>query len=415
MKKIKLLSALLSLLFVAMLISSCVDDEFDTPPTNPIPVGEVKTISQIKTQHFDQTITEDISIYATVTMDDKSGNIYKTAYIQDGTDAIALHLDASGGIYQGDSVRIQLNGLKVGKYRELYQIDDPSGEGFTLDKYITKVKTLVNVEPEVVTISDLVNKQAKLIKLENVQFVLGDAGVPYADSENELSLSLTIQDATGKTAIVRTSGYASFADSITPSGSGSLIATVGQYNDDMQLQIRSLDEVLMDAERFDVKESIMEFDYFDSKENLFEFSVSGNQKWVYDSHGYAKMTGYDGSNFANEDWLLTPALDFSGKSNVVLNFRHAAGYVYTGVWDDLQVMVSTDYTGEGNPNSATWSDYTFTTPPTSPFWTWADSGDIDLSSYDGESSVYIAFKYKSTTSNCSTWEVDNVVLSEGTK
>lgn len=254
MKKNKLLSVLLTL-FVAtsVLMFSCVDDDFDTPPSTTIPVGEVKTIQELKNSFLDDTITVDMTVYATVTMDDKSGNIYKTAYIQDATGAIALHLDASGGIYQGDSIRIQLNGLKIGKYRELFQIDAPDGNGFTLDNYITKIQTLVNVEPETATISDINNNKAsyqcKLVKLEGVQFVAGDTAATYADAENEESRSLNIEDANGNTVIVRSSGYAQFADESVPDSSGSLIAIVGQYNDDMQLIIRTTEEVMMENER----------------------------------------------------------------------------------------------------------------------------------------------------------------------
>jgi hypothetical protein len=252
MKKIKLISILLSLFIGTMIMYSCVDDNFDTPPSDPITVGDVKTISELKALYVtngDYSFVDDVTVYGTVTMDDKSGNIYKTAYIQDATDAIALHLDASGGIYQGDSIRIQLNGLRVGQYKSLYQIDAIDGNGFNLDTYVTKIKTLVNIEPEVVTISDLTSKQGKLIKLENVQFVKGDTSVTYADAVNDLSLSLTIEDASGSTAIVRTSGFSNFAGELSPSGNGSLIAVVGQYNSDMQLQIRSLDEVIMENDR----------------------------------------------------------------------------------------------------------------------------------------------------------------------
>jgi len=248
MKKIKLISVFLTLFIATMFMYSCVDDDFENPPTTTIPIGEVKTISELKALFLDQTIDVDMTVYATVTMDDKSGNIYKTAYIQDGNDAIALHLDASGGIYQGDSIRLQLNGLKIGTYKNLFQIDAPDGNGFTLDNYITKIQTLVNTEPEVVTISDLQNMQGKLVKLENVQFVAGDTAATYADAENEISVSLTIEDGSN-TAIVRTSGYAQFAAELTPTGSGSIIAVVGQYNSDMQLQIRSLDEVIMNDAR----------------------------------------------------------------------------------------------------------------------------------------------------------------------
>lgn len=254
MKKYKFQSVLIALFaMISLLTVSCVDDDFDTPPTTLLPIGEVTTIQDLKTSFLDNTIDVDMTIYATVTMDDKSGNIYKTAYIQDETGAIALHLDAAGGIYQGDSIRLQLNGLKIGKYKELYQIDAPDGNGFTLDNYITKIKTLVNVEPDIVTINDINTKsaeyQCELIKLENVQFIGADTAATYADADGELSRDLVIEDASGNTVVVRSSGFAKFADENVPNGNGSLIAIVGQYNSTMQLYIRTSSEVIMENER----------------------------------------------------------------------------------------------------------------------------------------------------------------------
>ena len=427
MKKMNKKSAIYTLIFaLAMTMFSCVDDEFDTPPGSTIPVGETITIQDVKTlfnNEGDYQFTTDQSIFAVVTMDDKSGNIYKTAYIQDQTGAIALHMDASGGLYEGDSIRIQLNGLKVGQYENLFQIDATDGNGFTMDNYITKLDTKVEVTPEdSVSIEDISSGmdyyQGRLVKLYNVQFIASDTNKTYADGDNpENGKNRTLKDANGDELIVRTSDYASFANEPVPNGSGSLVAIVGQYRNDVQLYIRSSEEVEMDNERFDVVESVISFDNFGTPGKFYQYSVIGDQKWTYDSSNeYAKMTGYEGGQNQNEDWLISSSLDFTNKNNVVFNFRHTAGYVYTGVWDDLQLLVSTDYSGNGDPNEATWTAFTFDTPPTEPFWTWVNSGDIDLSVYDGDNNVFIAFKYVSTTSECATWEIDDsIVLKEGSK
>ncbi|MEE4198655.1 MAG: DUF5689 domain-containing protein [Bacteroidales bacterium] len=421
MKKMNKKSVIYTLIFaLSMTMFSCVDDEFDTPPERTIPEGDPITIQEVKNLFNDEgdyQFTTDQSIYAVVTMDDKSGNIYKTAYIQDHTGAIALHMDASGGLYEGDSIRIQLNGLKVGQYENLFQIDAPDGNGFTMDEYITKLDTRVDVAPEQVTILDIVSGmdyyQCRIVKLDNVQFIPSDTSKTYANGDDLITENRTIEDQDGNTLIIRTSGYASFANDAVPNGSGSLVAIVGQYRDDVQLYIRSAEEVNMNNERFDVIESVISFDNFGTQGQFYQYSVTGDQVWTLATYGYAKMTGYDGSQFANEDWLISSALDLTDKSNVILNFRHTAGYVYTGVWDDLQLLVSDDYSGSGDPNEATWTSYTFTTPPAEPFWTWVDSGDIDLSAHDGNNNVYVAFKYVSTTSNCATWEIEDIVLSEG--
>jgi hypothetical protein len=56
-------------------------------------------------------------------MDDKSGNIYKSAYVQDVSRGINLHLMSSGGLYVGDSIRIKLKGLVLSEYAGMMQID----------------------------------------------------------------------------------------------------------------------------------------------------------------------------------------------------------------------------------------------------------------------------------------------------
>ncbi|MGM0503328.1 MAG: DUF5689 domain-containing protein, partial [Bacteroidota bacterium] len=100
MKKINKKPVILTLLFsLALIMFSCVDDEFDTPSPRTIPEGDPITIQEVKDlfdAQGDYEFTTDKSIYAVVTMDDKSGNIYRTAYIQDETGAIALHMAASG-------------------------------------------------------------------------------------------------------------------------------------------------------------------------------------------------------------------------------------------------------------------------------------------------------------------------------
>lgn len=142
------------------------------------------------------------------------------------------------------------------------------------------------------------------------------------------------------------------------------------------------------------------------------YSVSGDQAWEWASFGggCAKMSGYAGGNYENEDWLISPVIDMTGKTNVVLNFTQAVNYLDT--WDNLKVLVSEDYSGSGDPSSATWTEITGwdqTNPGSS--WDFYESGEVSMSAYDGKI-IYLAFKYVSSTSAGSTWEVGEVVLSE---
>ena len=77
----------------------------------------------------------------------------------------------------------------------------------------------------------------------------------------------------------------------------------------------------------------------------------------------------------------------------------------------LKAYISTDYTGDGNPENATWTELSanITDPPASSFApTWTQSGEIDLSSYSGN--VYIAFKYDGSDSLTTTFYLDNFMI-----
>jgi hypothetical protein len=77
----------------------------------------------------------------------------------------------------------------------------------------------------------------------------------------------------------------------------------------------------------------------------------------------------------------------------------------------LQVKLSQDYDGEGNPNDFTWFDLSGEAiwPAGDPYFEWTWSQDIDLDEYLTDS-IYVAFVYNSNDSDAATWEVDNIKL-----
>ncbi|MEZ5195694.1 MAG: choice-of-anchor J domain-containing protein [Bacteroidales bacterium] len=82
-------------------------------------------------------------------------------------------------------------------------------------------------------------------------------------------------------------------------------------------------------------------------------SITGPQVWDRDNtYGInntpcAKMSGYAGGAVENEDWLISPQLNLTNFSDVVLTFFNAMSYD----GDVLQLKVSTDYSGSGDPNA----------------------------------------------------------------
>jgi hypothetical protein len=81
-----------------------------------------------------------------------------------------------------------------------------------------------------------------------------------------------------------------------------------------------------------------------------------------------------------------------------------SAYNYAGA--PIQALVSNNYSGTGNPNLATWT--TLNPVLSGGSFAWANSGALSLNAFAGNSTVYVAFKYISTTSAASSWEIDNV-------
>ncbi|MCK4569607.1 MAG: choice-of-anchor J domain-containing protein, partial [Bacteroidales bacterium] len=155
--------------------------------------------------------------------------------------------------------------------------------------------------------------------------------------------------------------------------------------------------------------TIIESENFNSGWGTWDrISVIGDQIWEIDEdHGMgdtpcAKCTGYEGQAYENEDWLISPPMNFDNYTNEVINFYNADAY--TG--PALEALISNDYDGV-DPTTATWETLTFET--STGYFEWISSGDIDISEINGEE-VYIAFKFTSTNAESATWEVDDILI-----
>ena len=414
------LSVLITL--TTIFIVAC-ERDFDMPPIAEITAGQVINLEQLRAMHTgsDITITDTLSVYAVVTMDETSGNLYKEAYVQDGSASMYLRFTSSSGLYEGDSIRIDLQGTTLKRYNQMLQLDS-----LDADLNIFKQETQVSTISEVTTLAEIALNgnafQAKLVQIENVEFICDDLNNSFADEVNQESLNRYLQDEIGNQLIVRTSGYSNFANQIIPSGNGTVTAIVSQYNDDVQLLLRRPSEAQLINDRIDDCDGtgggngngdiILSKNFDDNSVTSGGWItqlVSGpsNCDWgIYEgSNSAAKASNYlDGVNSACESWLISPAVDLSATSPV-LSFRNT--YNFGG--DPLQLLISTDYSGSGDPNSATWTDMTTQVQWSSGGFEWVSSGDINLSNYT-QANVYIAYKYLGSNSDGSTWEIDDVQI-----
>lgn len=155
---------------------------------------------------------------------------------------------------------------------------------------------------------------------------------------------------------------------------------------------------------------------FDTDLNAWiTFSATGDEVWEWADYGEpagcAVMSGYSGGALDNEDWMISAAIDLSGASSTKLNFDEAINYGTDNIDTEQEVMVSTDYTGSGDPSAATWTKLNVTGRAAGDSWDFVSVDETDLSDFDGVATLFIAFKYTSTVDGgAATWEVDNVVV-----
>ena len=420
-----LLSYLFVVLTVALLLGtiSCVKQEFDEPPAADIPVGDVYTIAQLRQMYADSseyTFTGDFSVYATVTMDESTGNIYRTAYIQDNTDATYLFMKTSGGVAEGDSVRLYLDGCTLSSYGGVFQIINVDN-----DSSIVIIDNGKNLEPEVITMAMLStgNYESKLVTLTDVQFASSELGKTWAESSDYGNR--TLEDCDENTAIVRTSSYSSFAEEILPEGNGDITGIVSRYNETMQFYVRSMAEVNLTGERcgngggggsqVDPVETISEdfsggTDYEDIEiEGWTNIMVQGSRRWQtksFNSDKYAQATAYNSGLDVMETWLITPPI-INTSGDKILVFESAQAYwLHTGT--PMQVLASTDFTGD-NFATATWTEIDVRLATSSdPEHSWISSGDVALSAFTGN--VTIAFKYIGSDTESTSMRIDNLTI-----
>ena len=468
------LKAIMALAVSAVINTSC-NKRFDEPPVYVAPsITANTTIKQLKALHTTSgaidAVTSDLVIRGIVVGDDRSGNLYKNIVIQDATGAIALLLDGTG-LYNnfpiGREIFVKCKGLYVGDYNRMIQLgggidatgttpsvaDIPSA---LFTKYLIKGSLNNIVAPKVVTLADLsTNMQDTLlnalIQLNNFEFSAVDTTKTYAlpNQNPPGTANFTIRNCTAGSIILRNSGYSNFAGFNVPNGNGSIIAMYTIFGNTRQLTIRDTSDVKFYnsrcgagggggggggtgtgtgnilSENFESQTVPATAPYnsitITGWSNLSEL---GTKKFEARSFGtpinrYAQISAF-GSGLANvTSWLVTNAINLSTFTTKTLNFDTKAGFANGAT---LKVLVSTNFTGTGNPWDAavTWTDITASTALSPGLATgyptnFTSSGDVSLNAYTG--TIYIAFKYEGSdpsgtaSDKTTTWQLDNIKVS----
>jgi len=257
----KYLAIKISVLIIVLAgLNSC-ELEPDTPPITEANTDLFLNIADIYQIHADSgdnyTFTDDYMLFATVTMDDSNGNIYKEAYVQDSTGGINLYKLSTAGLTRvGQKIRINLNGASIVDYSGKMEI--------VFDGILDASKNIIiqsnnaAIEPAEISIPDLETNdyECKLVKVVDVQFADNELGKTYADGVNNTTQNRILVDCNGNQLTVRTSGYADFAADTVAEGRGSIVGIATTFigytgTVTRQLIIRSIEEVQLDSTRCD--------------------------------------------------------------------------------------------------------------------------------------------------------------------
>lgn len=428
-------------------VNACKKDHFDEPPGNTtdpnLPVNI--TIAEIVALHDAgggegtfQRITEDKTLTATVIADDKSGNFYKSIVIDDGTAGITLALDRAD-LYNdypvGRKIYVKLNGLTIGDNGGLPQIgggidsiSNPlqpelaSISSALITKFVVKGPAGQTVPIQKVSLGSLGTLNPaylnRLIQVDTVEFdgasknktwggVIGGPSGGYMDR--------TIQDCFGNTAVISTGAYSTFSQKLTPTGQGTLLAIYSVFAGDPQLVMRDAGDATMDqtiACPVETTLFLQDFNGVSTSGNLsitdwVNYTTSGTKAWYGSgsSNKFARISAFNSSQPLVVGWLITPAINLDGSSNETLYFR-------TNVFSPLgstklEVLYSTDYTGSGSPDAASW---TVLSSVPNVNTNWSNAAPVSLGGISG-SAVHFAFRYTGgDPGNTTQYNVDDVKI-----
>jgi hypothetical protein len=370
-----------------LLVAGC-RKEFDHPPYKPVAANAGLSISQLKLRISGLSMayrfgTGDTNLYCTVTADESSGNFYKQVFVRDAEgNALQLKLKHAGGLYAGDEIRVNLNGLYLTYVNSALSLDS-----IDISKSVVKISSGNSVAGLSVKLQDVLrytndplnaaSLQSQLVELNGVEFLPQERGKFFGDPVSKNTVKHTLIDCQGRELQLSTSGFANFAGKPVPPGSGRLTGIVTQYNNSVSLCLRNYYDVQMNnspctsgsvtttttptfvlpaataslSENFDNAGSGSEF----AQAGWINMNESGNVKWK----GHVKNVSYHalkassyGSGETNTIWLIAPPALYH--ANTTISFKTGIEFGDKGHPQPIMAYISNDFNGS-NFKTANWT------------------------------------------------------------
>jgi hypothetical protein len=405
--------------FMAML-TGCVKQNFDEPPILCVEFpanATIDTLVKLYGFHSDTVkITQDIIIKGVVAGNDESGNIYKKFYLQDSTAGVDVEIDQVSLYTQfkvGQRVFIKCKGLYLGNYGGAMELGYLFNGGIgRIPASFIKDHIFADCIPKKKPVPDTLDYLSppfdkyinRLVAIPNVRFP--DAGSPFVIGGVTTSHNLGNADGEAINIILYTSSYASFSNNLLPQGVGTVQGIFTVFNGKFEMLVRDLSDMVNFV---DTGQTVIYQNNFDvAPPDWTIVTPASNKPWTWSSTYTCMLAnGYQG-DVPCETWLISPGIDLTNVTTPVLTFSTWTQFLDSGLPNPLEVKISANYIGSGDPSAATWSNLQCTLASS---MTMTPSGDIDLSAYHQK--VYVAFRYRSSgvgNGNSTKWEVDSFKL-----
>ena len=130
-------------------------------------------------------------------------------------------------------------------------------------------------------------------------------------------------------------------------------------------------------------------------------------EWTERNGGhYLIGTAYAGGAHEALSYAISPEIDLAGKTRIRATFEHAA-FFQRNLRNTCAFVVR-------EVGATEWTQLTIPNWPDSGTWNFFDSGEIDLSAFEGKK-IQVAFKYASTSSAADSWEIRNFQITGKSK
>lgn len=356
------------------LSNSCVKDKtFDALDNNCKELTSNITLVELVAMHTDDIIQihEDYILEGYMVSSDKDGNFFGKMHIQDlpqnPTMGISFHLDLRDYhlLYpNGSKVFIKLKNLYLDKRHDAYEIGGVFSSfgnlsvgrlpSLKVQEHLFVACKTESLTAQTTTI-DVLNDGLlnTLIRLEDVEIIEDEIGLPFAEPQEETERTLT--DCNGNEITLLNSGYSDFQEQLLPNGNGTIVGVLVKDGNDYQIQISTTSDIDFSNDRCPETEFTSNFIFISE---LADPDNNANARFVelYNSAiEPLSLKGWTLRRYTNANTEISSSLDLTGytinaESTLVISPNATEFESVYGFAPDISVSTNSPADSNGDDN-----------------------------------------------------------------